>query len=88
MLYYLLTKQQKTILYNGPYTKNENERKETSSVQVICMGEVLYIYMFNNAYGRGQITKCITKDIIGYALLGDVIISKRDLRKFSSFILV
>jgi len=25
--------------------KNENERKETSSVQVICMGEVLYIYV-------------------------------------------
>lgn len=37
--------------------------------------------MFNNTYGRGQITKCMTKDIIGYALLGDVIISKRDLRK-------
>ena len=36
------------------------------------MGEVLYIYMFNNAYGRGQITKCMTKDIIGNALLGDV----------------
>ena len=30
------------------------------------------IYMFNNAYGRGQITKCMTKDIIGNALLGDV----------------
>ena len=52
------------------------------------MGEVLYIYMFNNAYGRGQITKCMAKDIIGNALLGDVKISKRDLRKFSSFILV